>query len=184
MNRLYRSHRDRVLLGVCGGIGHYLGVDPVIIRVAWVLLSLTPFPGVLAYLVAALVMPAEPRPVEAGGGPGAGGGAAAGADADGGTPPAGEDVAAGEAPPGGEPPAAGRREATLKVTGLVLVAVGAFLLVYNLLLTTELGRAVRRYLLFPPFDWRLWARIWTTWWPVLLVLLGAVILWRGGRGTR
>ncbi|MBC7340516.1 MAG: PspC domain-containing protein [Firmicutes bacterium] len=37
MNRLYRSRRDRVLLGVCGGIAHYLRVDPVIVLGAVIL---------------------------------------------------------------------------------------------------------------------------------------------------
>jgi len=62
MNRLYRSRRDRVLLGVCGGIARYFHVDPVLVRVIWVLLSLTPFPGIIAYIVAAILMPEEPGP--------------------------------------------------------------------------------------------------------------------------
>ena len=61
---LRRSQLDRQLAGVCGGIARYLSVDPVLVRVAWVVLSIVPgtiFLGVLAYLVAWLVVPdAEP----------------------------------------------------------------------------------------------------------------------------
>ena len=61
---LRRSQLDRQLAGVCGGIARYLSVDPVLVRVAWVVLSIVPgtiFLGVLAYLVAWLIVPdAEP----------------------------------------------------------------------------------------------------------------------------
>ncbi len=61
---LRRSQVDRQLAGVCGGIARYFTVDPVLVRVAWVVLSIVPgtiFLGVLAYLVAWLIVPdAEP----------------------------------------------------------------------------------------------------------------------------
>ena len=61
---LRRSRVDSKLAGVCGGIARYLGVDPVLVRVAWVVLTVVPgaiLLGVLAYLVAWLIMPeAEP----------------------------------------------------------------------------------------------------------------------------
>ena len=59
--RLYRSQRHRVFLGVCGGFGDYFNIDPVIIRVIAVLLTIASgfFPGVLAYLILALIIPAE-----------------------------------------------------------------------------------------------------------------------------
>ena len=61
---LRRSLIDRQIAGVCGGIARFLGVDPVFVRVAWVVLSVVPgsiFLGVLAYAVAWLVVPdAEP----------------------------------------------------------------------------------------------------------------------------
>ena len=61
---LRRSRVDRQLSGVCGGIARYLGADPVIVRVAWVVLTIVPgaiLLGVLAYLVAWLIIPeAEP----------------------------------------------------------------------------------------------------------------------------
>lgn len=57
--RLRRSRTDRVIAGVCGGLGPYLGVDPVLVRLAFVALALAGGSGVLIYLVAWLVIPAE-----------------------------------------------------------------------------------------------------------------------------
>jgi phage shock protein C len=57
--RLMRSRRDRVIAGVCGGLGQYFGVDPVLIRALWVFLALITWGigGVFFYLLALLVMP-------------------------------------------------------------------------------------------------------------------------------
>jgi len=60
MRYLRRSHVDRQVAGVCGGIARYLDVDPVFVRLAWVILTIIPgaiFLGVLAYLVAWLIIP-------------------------------------------------------------------------------------------------------------------------------
>ncbi len=54
--RLYKSNRNRILCGVCGGIGEFFGVDPTVIRVAWVLFAMTGT-GILAYIAAAIIMP-------------------------------------------------------------------------------------------------------------------------------
>jgi phage shock protein PspC (stress-responsive transcriptional regulator) len=61
--RLYLSQHDKKLAGVCGGIGEFFGVDPTLIRLAWILFTaLTAFiPGILAYIVAAMVMPSKAR---------------------------------------------------------------------------------------------------------------------------
>ena len=60
--RLYRSTINKVLAGVCGGIGEYLDVDPVAIRVLWLLLTVFSgvVPGIIAYILAAMVMPQKP----------------------------------------------------------------------------------------------------------------------------
>ena len=56
--RLYRSKKNRVIAGVCGGIGEYLNVDPTIIRLLWVFLTLISFgAGLIAYALAWIVMP-------------------------------------------------------------------------------------------------------------------------------
>ena len=52
VKRLYRSGKDRILGGVCGGIGEYFKVDPVLIRIFWVVFSLIYGTGLLAYIIA------------------------------------------------------------------------------------------------------------------------------------
>ena len=60
MKRLYRSKTRRMLGGICGGLGDYLDVDPTIIRVVWAVLTLiTVGIGILAYLVAWVIIPDE-----------------------------------------------------------------------------------------------------------------------------
>ncbi len=63
MEKLYKSDENKVFTGVVGGIGEYLNVDPVVLRLAWVLLTVfTGFaPGIIAYLIAALIIPKKPR---------------------------------------------------------------------------------------------------------------------------
>jgi phage shock protein C len=58
--RLYRSRDDRVLFGVCGGLGTYLGIDPTLVRIIAVLSLFLPGPQLLAYLVAWIIVPEEP----------------------------------------------------------------------------------------------------------------------------
>jgi len=61
--KLYRSNNNRMICGVCGGIAEYFGIDPTIVRIGWVLLSLfgAVAGGVLAYIVAAIIIPDESR---------------------------------------------------------------------------------------------------------------------------
>ena len=61
VRRLYRSSADRMLLGVCGGIGEYLNVDPTIVRLLWAILVFWGGIGLLAYLVTAIIIPGEPN---------------------------------------------------------------------------------------------------------------------------
>ena len=58
--RLYKSNKDKMLDGVCGGLAEYFGVDPTLIRLAWVLLCAMGGSGVVAYIVAAIVIPRDP----------------------------------------------------------------------------------------------------------------------------
>jgi len=55
--KLYRSSTNYKLAGVCGGIGEYFNIDPTLIRLAWILFSVMGGAGVLAYIIAAIVMP-------------------------------------------------------------------------------------------------------------------------------
>ncbi|MFI3236987.1 MAG: PspC domain-containing protein [Lachnospiraceae bacterium] len=54
--KIYRSHSDKMLCGVCGGVGEYFQVDPTIVRLAWVVLSFMG-PGLFAYIIAAIIIP-------------------------------------------------------------------------------------------------------------------------------
>jgi phage shock protein C len=54
-----RSRSERILAGVCGGVGRYLGVDPVLLRVAFIILTLANGLGVIAYVVAWVAIPEE-----------------------------------------------------------------------------------------------------------------------------
>ena len=58
MKKLYRSS-NRILAGVCGGIAEYFDVDPTLIRVVYLILSLfsAGFPGLLLYIILMILMP-------------------------------------------------------------------------------------------------------------------------------
>jgi phage shock protein PspC (stress-responsive transcriptional regulator) len=58
-NRLYRSTTDKVIGGVCGGLGDYLNIDPVIVRIAFVLLAVFGGSGVLVYIILWIVIPEQ-----------------------------------------------------------------------------------------------------------------------------
>ncbi len=57
--RLYRSRKNRVIAGVAGGIGEYFDIDPVFIRVIFVLATLAGASGILAYIILWIVVPNE-----------------------------------------------------------------------------------------------------------------------------
>lgn len=59
--RLYKS-RDNVMLdGVCGGIAEYINIDPTLVRLLWVALCFAGFSGVIAYIIAMIVIPRKPE---------------------------------------------------------------------------------------------------------------------------
>ncbi|MFW6021921.1 MAG: PspC domain-containing protein [Halanaerobiaceae bacterium] len=55
--RLYRSKEQRIIAGVCGGIAEYFNTDPTIVRLAWVLFAVAFGSGILAYIIAWIVIP-------------------------------------------------------------------------------------------------------------------------------
>ena len=57
--RLYRSVSNRMLSGVCGGIGEYFQIDPTLVRLLWVIFSIGG-PGLLVYLIGIAIIPSEP----------------------------------------------------------------------------------------------------------------------------
>jgi phage shock protein C len=57
--RLQRSRTEKMIGGVCGGFAEYFGVDPTLVRVIWVAMTLVVGVGILLYLILWLVMPLE-----------------------------------------------------------------------------------------------------------------------------
>ena len=57
--KLYRSRNSRYLCGVCGGIGEYFNIDPTLIRLLAVVFGLSGGSGILAYIIAAIIIPQQ-----------------------------------------------------------------------------------------------------------------------------
>ena len=57
--RLYRIEEGKKIAGVCGGLAEYFNIDPTVVRLGWAVVSLFVPVGVVAYIVAALVMPVK-----------------------------------------------------------------------------------------------------------------------------
>jgi len=55
--RLVKSNMNRTICGVCGGIGEYLNLDPTVVRVLWIIFACMGGAGLLAYIVAAIIIP-------------------------------------------------------------------------------------------------------------------------------
>ena len=60
MKKLYKSETDKKLCGVCGGIAEYFNIDSTVIRLIWAILILWLGTGILAYILAALILPDRP----------------------------------------------------------------------------------------------------------------------------
>lgn len=163
--RLYRSRHERVIAGVCGGLAQYFAVDPTLVRIIWVLLALSGT-GILLYLIALLVIPEEPR--VAAEQPRAAAEQAAGREehqVNGTEASTSDGTTAGSVGPAEAGPAPSSEPASPESrmwAGLILVAVGLYFLSRNLF--PGLFFLQGRYL-----------------WPLLLVLVGAVVLAGGFR---
>lgn len=57
MKRLYRSDKDKIICGVCGGIAEYFDLDPTLVRLAWIILFAFGGSGLIAYIIAAVIIP-------------------------------------------------------------------------------------------------------------------------------
>ena len=64
LKRIYRTRDDRMVAGVCGGVGEYFGIDPTFVRLLFVFGTLMGFQGILAYLILMIVVPEESSQVE------------------------------------------------------------------------------------------------------------------------
>jgi phage shock protein PspC (stress-responsive transcriptional regulator) len=60
VRRLYRSRHEKKLGGVCGGLAEYFGIDVSLLRLAWILFAVLGGSGLLAYILAWIVIPEEP----------------------------------------------------------------------------------------------------------------------------
>lgn len=59
--RIYRSKGDRMLCGVCGGIAEYFDIDPTLVRLGWALFCALGGSGIIAYIIAAVIIPESPE---------------------------------------------------------------------------------------------------------------------------
>ena len=59
VRKLYRSKKKRVIAGVCGGIAEYFNIDPTLVRLLWVFFILAAGSGILAYIIAWIIIPEE-----------------------------------------------------------------------------------------------------------------------------
>ena len=58
--KLYRARGDRMIAGVCGGLGQYFGIDSNLVRVLFILLTITGGAGILLYLIMVVIIPESP----------------------------------------------------------------------------------------------------------------------------
>ena len=58
--RLYKSNENKMVDGICGGIAEYFNIDSTLVRLGWVVFCALSGSGLLAYIIAALVMPDRP----------------------------------------------------------------------------------------------------------------------------
>jgi phage shock protein PspC (stress-responsive transcriptional regulator) len=143
VKRLYKSRTDRMIDGVCGGIAEYVGIDPVLVRVAFVLLVFAGGTGIVIYIIGMLLMPAGSAPaaaVPAGSATGAappadGTTAAPSATTAAATPGAGPaSPLTGTAAPaaGAASPPTGATDSTARIIGIGFVVLGGILLLGNM----------------------------------------------------
>ena len=57
MKKLQKSSTNKKLCGVCGGFAEYFNIDPTLVRLLWVIITLAGGAGLIAYIIAAIVMP-------------------------------------------------------------------------------------------------------------------------------
>lgn len=64
MKRLYKSRKEKVIDGVCGGVAEYFDTDPVLVRILFVLFTFVGGSGIIAYIVGMIIMPTRPAGAE------------------------------------------------------------------------------------------------------------------------
>ncbi len=144
--KVYRSQTDKVIAGVCGGLAQYFDIDPVLLRIAFVLLAIFGGGGVLIYIILWIVVPVKPLDFSA---------------YQAATPPPPEEEyrptgeeGSQQAPPPPPPMKSSARKTGSLLGGLILVLVGILFL-------------------FREFVWDFPI---AKFWPVILVAIGAVLV--------
>lgn len=61
IKRLYRSGKEKILGGVCGGIAEYLQIDPVLVRLLWIGFCFLWGAGIILYIIAWVIIPRNPE---------------------------------------------------------------------------------------------------------------------------
>ena len=137
MKRLYRSRTQRVIGGVAGGLGEYLDLDPVLVRILFVVVAFAGGSGIIAYIIAWIIIPEQPgeSPMS--------------------TPNESQQPAT--PPPAPKPEAPPQRGSV--VGGLILVVMGLLFLGDQFIPHFRFG----------------------DWWPLILVAIGAGMLYRSVR---
>jgi len=59
--KLYRSRKNRMIAGICGGLAEYFNMDPTLMRILFVFVSLLPGPSVIFYILAWIIIPEDPK---------------------------------------------------------------------------------------------------------------------------
>lgn len=62
--RLYRVEENKMVCGVCAGIAEYFKLDPTVVRLAWAIFCCMAGSGILAYIIAAIIMPVKPLGID------------------------------------------------------------------------------------------------------------------------
>ncbi|MFH0990181.1 MAG: PspC domain-containing protein [bacterium] len=144
--RLYLSKKDKVIAGVAGGLGEYLDVDPVFIRIIFVVALFAGGFGLLAYIVAWIILPERPNGVNAASAPQS-------------EPQPGQSIPASPPPPPPQPAQQGRGGL---IFGSILVVLGLLFLAENFIENFHFG----------------------DWWPLILVAMGAGLLYKAFRPSQ
>jgi phage shock protein PspC (stress-responsive transcriptional regulator) len=61
MKKLYRSRENKIIAGICGGIGKYFNIDPTLVRILWILFLFAGGAGIIAYIIAWIIIPLKSK---------------------------------------------------------------------------------------------------------------------------
>jgi len=144
--KLYRSRKDQIIGGVCGGIAEYFGIDSTLVRLAFVLFALIEGAGIIAYIIAWIIIPESPQSGQSKG------------EEEVYDVELNKEDEEGEYQASTEEPEEEKKnkEQRKRILGLILVALGIFFILDNWI---------------PGFYWR-------RFWPVILIVLGVVLIYR------